>query len=140
MRTTALIARLAGLSCAGIVAFGAASSNPQVPAVAAPETVMATFHVVPGKETDFERVLVHEWETYTSGNLVFKQPHIIVRGREPDGKTYFVHIFTWISSTTPDHPPATVIADWQSMGPLVEARNGHPGMEIAKVEFVAPKN
>jgi len=101
---------------------------------------MAIFHVVAGKEADFQQVLVREWETYTKEKLVFDQPHVVVRGKEADGKTYFVDIFTWVSQSTPDHPPASVVAVWQSMGPLVEARNGHPAMEITEVQLVVPKN
>jgi len=101
---------------------------------------MATFHVVPGKEADFEHLLVREWDVYTKGKLVLDQPDIIVRGKEADGKTYFVHIFTWVDHATPGHPPASVRAVWQSMVPLVEARNGHPNMEVTEVQLVATKS
>lgn len=140
MRTSLLISTLVVLLFASLAIFGASRTHSQDPAVTERETVMATFHVVAGKEAAFQQVLVREWEVYTKEKLVFDQPHVVVRGKEADGKTYFVSIFTWVSRSTPDHPPASVIAVWQSMGPLVEARNGHPSMEIAEVQLVVPKN
>ena len=140
MKISLLISTLVVLLFAGLAIFGASRPQPQDPTLTKPETVMATFHVVAGKEADFQQVLVREWETYTKEKLVFDQPHVVVRGKEADGKTYFVDIFTWVSQSTPDHPPASVAAVWQSMGPLVEARNGHPSMEITEVQLVVPKN
>jgi hypothetical protein len=101
---------------------------------------MATYYVVAGKEVEFEHVLDKKWEVYTKEKLVFDYPHVVVRGREADGKVYFIHIFTWVSRATTDHPPASVIAVWQIMDSLVEARNGHPSREITEVQLVAPKN
>ena len=123
----------------GLAIFGAPRSAVQDAQVKGPETVVATFHVVAGKETDFEQVLAREWETYTKEKLVFDQPHMILRGKEDDGKTYFVDIFTWVSHSTSDNPPATVQAIWGSMGPLIEARNGHSSMEIKEVQLIVLK-
>lgn len=127
------------LLVAGLAVFGASRLHSQASSPTVPETVMATFHVVAGKEDEFQQVLVREWQAYTEEKLVFDQPHVILRGKEADGKTYFVDIFTWISRTTPDHPPATVLGIWQSMGPLVEARDGHASMEIAEVQLIVSK-
>jgi hypothetical protein len=130
---------IVALLFAGLAIFGAPRLHSQAPSAAEPETVMATFHVVEGKEADFQQVLVREWDTYTKGKLVFDQPHLVLRGKEPGGKTYFVDIFTWISRATPDNPPPSVLAIWQSMGPLIEERNGHPSMEINEVQLIPPK-
>jgi hypothetical protein len=140
VRTALLIPGIAALSFAGMVALGASLAHSRDRATTESQTVMATFHVVVGKESDFEHVLVREWKAYKKGKLVFDQPNVVVRGKESDEKTYFVHIFTWADHATPDHPPASVTAVWQSMGPLVEARNGHPSMEITVVQLVASKN
>ncbi len=80
------------------------------------------------------------WEAYTKSTLVFDQSHVVVRGKEADGKTHFVDIFTWVSRSTQDHPPTSVLAVWQSIEPLVEARNGHPSLEITEVQLIVPKN
>jgi hypothetical protein len=138
MRKALLIQAMAALFLVGLVAFGVTLAESK-PAATESATVMATFHVVAGKELDFEQILLREWETYMKGKLVLDQPNVIARGKEADGKTYFVHIFTWADHATPDRPPPSVIAVWQSMGPLIEARNGHPSMEIAQVQLVAPK-
>jgi hypothetical protein len=140
VRTSLLSSTLVILLFPGFAIFSASRPQSQDPTLPKPETVMATFHVIAGKEADFQQVLVREWEAYTKEKLVFDQPHVVVRGKETDGKTYFVDIFTWVSQSTPDHPPASVVAVWQSMGPLVEARNGHPSMEITEVQLVVPKN
>jgi len=100
---------------------------------------MATFRVAGGKEADFQDVLAREWKVYTKEKLVLDQPHVVLRGKEADGKSYFVDIYTWASRSTPDHPPASVMSIWQSMGPFLETRNGHPSMEITYVELVVPK-
>lgn len=139
MRTSLLTSILIVLLFAGVANVGASRPRPQPALVIESETVMATFHVVAGKEADFQQVLAREWEAYMKGKLVFDQPDVVVRGKEADGKTYFVHIFTWVSRSTPDHPPASVMSVWQSMGPLVEERNGRPAMEITEVQLVVPK-
>jgi hypothetical protein len=136
---TLLTTVLAGLSLASMAGFAAPSPSSPKPVQTGPRTVMATFHVIAGKEADFERLLVRQWETYTSGKLVFDHPRVVVQGKEADGKPYFVHIFTWVSYATPDNPPPSVIPFWKSMEPLVEARNGRPAMEIIDVQLVAPK-
>jgi hypothetical protein len=140
VRTALLISALAALSFTGMVAPGATRPKSPEPALTESETVMATFHVVPGKEAYFEHLLVREWDVYTKGKLVLDQPDVVVRGKEADGKTYFVHIFTWVDHATPGHPPASVRAVWKSMVPLVEARHGHPNMEVTAVQLVVPKN
>jgi len=138
MRMSRSIAALTCLSLAGMFALGAARARSAEPAVNGLETVVATFHVVRGRESDFQNLLTREWEVYKAGNLVVDQPNVVVRGEEADGSTYFVHIFTWANRATPDHPPASVLAVWQSMEPLVEARNGHRAMEIAQVRLISP--
>ena len=131
---------LAGLSFAGMVALGAPDRDSQDAALAESKTIMATYRVVAGKEVEFEQVLARKWEVYTKEKLVYDHPHVVVRGKEADGKAYFVDIFTWVRRGTPDHAPASVIAVWQIMDSLVEARNGHPNREITEVQLVAPKN
>lgn len=67
-----------------------AASDPK----ASPETVLITYHVKPGKEADLEEVLRRGWEIYRKENLVFAQPHLIVRDKESGDKTRVVEIFT----------------------------------------------
>jgi hypothetical protein len=140
VRTSLMISILVVLLFVDSAIFGASSAHSQDSSLMEPETVIATFHVVAGKEADFQQALVREWEAYTKEKLVFDQPHVLVRGKEADGRTYFVSIYTWVSRSTPDHPPASVRAVWQSIGPLVEARNGHPSMEITYVQLVVPRH
>jgi hypothetical protein len=102
-----------------------------------PETVMVTYHVLTGKEAEFERLLMHAWDIYRGGHLVYAAPHVIVRDTEDGDRTKFVEIFTWINS--PDHPSESVLAIWKQEQSLCEARDGHRGIEGAEVEQITGK-
>ncbi len=104
-----------------------------------PETVMVTYHVKAGREAEFQSVLSQAWQIYRSGQLVFVQPHTVVRDTEDHDKTRFVEIFTWISHATPEHAPDAVKKVWEQEQSLCEARNGHGGIEGGEVEFVTGK-
>jgi hypothetical protein len=101
------------------------------------ETVMVTYHVQPGKETEFEQVLAQGWEVYRSEHIVAARPHVVVKDAEEGGKTKFVEIFTWTKS--PDHPPKSVLAVWKQEQSLCEPRDGHTGIEGGEVEIVTGK-
>ena len=137
MTTRARLALAIFLTGAGGLFCRPPSAASQVAGAKEPETVMATFHVAKAKEAHFKQLLSREWDVYKKENLVFDQPHVIVRGEEPGG-IYFISVFTWRNQETPEHPPASVLAVWKSMEPLVETRNGHAGMEISKVQIVQP--
>src|SRR5215472_13592900 len=92
------------------------------------ETVMVTHHVQVGKEEEFEQLLAHGWEVYRSEQMVFAEPHTVVR-KTDDGKISFVEIFTWIEA--PDHAPDTVKAVWSQEHALTEQRNGKGSIEFS---------
>ncbi len=98
------------------------------------ETVMVMYHVLPGKEAEFEGVLARAWDIYRGEHLVFAEPHVIVRDADGKDRTKFVEIFTWIKS--PDHPPGDVQAVWKQEQSLCEARFGHRGIEGGEVTLV----
>ena len=98
------------------------------------ETVMVTYHVQPGKEAEFQALLAHAWEVYRGEQLVYAEPHTVVRVSEDGDKARFIEIFTWVKS--PDHAPDSVQAVWKQEQSLCEARNGHRGIEGGEVELV----
>lgn len=95
---------------------------------------MITYHVQPGKETEFQTLLAHAWEVYRGEHLVYAEPHTVVRATEDGDKARFVEIFTWTKS--PDHAPDSVQAVWKQEQSLCEARSGHKGIEGGEVELI----
>ena len=133
MRTFAIaLFAIAVLVLAGCATTGDANS-----AKDDSETVLVTYHVQPGKETEFRALLAHTWEVYRGEHLVFAQPHVIVKETEDRHKTRFVEVFTWVNS--PDHPPDSVKAVWQEEQSLCEARSGHRAIEGGEVELVTER-
>jgi hypothetical protein len=102
-----------------------------------PETVMVTLHAKPGVETDLQEVITRHWTTARQLQLVRDTPHLTVRGTEGGNKTYFVDVFTWRDSRTPDAAPTEIQKIWTEMNRLVEARDGHRGIEIFVVSAVS---
>ena len=103
-----------------------------------PETVLITYHVKPGRESDLETVLQHAWKIYREQHLVFERPHVIVRDTDGPDKSRVVEIFTWVSHSAPDHAPEAVKSAWNEMHDLCEARDGHGGLEGGEVEMWEP--
>jgi hypothetical protein len=100
------------------------------------ETVLIAYRVKAGDEAEFEQVLARAWKIYRQNNLVFAQPHLIVRDKEAGGKTVFMEIFTWVSHDAADHAPDSVKQVWDKMQSLCEKRDGHGGLEGGEVEIV----
>lgn len=116
---------------------GCSTMHPTGSVMSDSETVAVTYHVRPGKEAEFRRVLKHAWEVYRSEHLVLARPHIVVADTEDGGKPVFLEILTWISSSTPEDPPASVKAVWQQEESLCERRDGRDGIEPEQVKLVA---
>jgi hypothetical protein len=101
-----------------------------------PETVLVTYHVKAGKETEFETILSRVWQIYRTEHLVLAEPHVIVRATE-EGGTRFVEILTWISHAAPEHAPESVQTLWRQEHALCETRSGHEGIEGGEVQLLA---
>jgi hypothetical protein len=100
-----------------------------------PETVMVTYQVKPGAETELKRVIERHWATLTRLNLVRNDVHLLVRVEEKE-RVRFVEIGTWRDRTLPENAPAEVQALWKEMNQLVEARDGHQGIEVTEVTLM----
>jgi hypothetical protein len=104
------------------------------------ETVMITYHVVPGKEQELRRVLSDVWDVYRRERLVIARPHVIVEGKDATGQTRFVELFTWVSHSAPDHAPVSVKELWDRMQACCETRDGHPGIDGGEVNLIVPSS
>jgi len=102
------------------------------------ETVMVTYHVQSGKEAAFRDLLAGSWDLYQSADLVYFQPHVILRDQEDEGKPRFVEILAWKSHYAPDHAPDSIKAIWTQMQSLCEARGGHGAIEGGEVTLITP--
>jgi hypothetical protein len=113
--------------------FATAQQNAEAQSADAPETVMVTLHAKPGGEEELARVIANHWTTARQMNLVHDSPHVSIRGMEDGNKAYFIEIFTWRDAHVPDAAPAEIRRIWDDMNRLVEARDGHAGLEFVVV-------
>jgi hypothetical protein len=81
-------------------------------------------------------VLAQAWPAYRRFGLVLGEPHLVLRGTDKAGKTYFVEILTWKDHDAPDHVSPEIQAIWAQLQDLCEARLGHQGIEFPEVEIV----
>jgi hypothetical protein len=103
-----------------------------------PETVLVTYHVKPGKEAEFEALLLRAWGVYRGEHLVFAEPHVVVQDTENGGKPRFVEILTWVSRSIPEHAPESVKTIWKQAESLCEKRGEHYGIEPGEVDLLVP--
>jgi hypothetical protein len=84
-----------------------------------------------------ERVIARHWATAQKMKLVRDTPHVTLRGTEENNNVYFVEIFTWRDARVPDAAPAEIRNIWNEMNRLVEARGGHPGLDLVPVSLLS---
>lgn len=100
------------------------------------ETVLSTFRPRAGKEDELLKTMNQNWSTLRKLGLVLQEPHLILRGKDDAGRTIFVEILTWRDHEAADHVPAEVQEIWNHLQQLVEARDGHKGIEFPEFEIV----
>ncbi|MBV9209294.1 MAG: hypothetical protein JOZ52_01625 [Acidobacteria bacterium] len=100
------------------------------------ETVHTTFLVRDGKEAEFQKVYEKAFAAYLKFGMIFKQPHMLMRGEDEAGKIYFIEILTWKDHDKPDNAPAEVKAIWAQMEALCERRGEHRGIEFEEVRVL----
>ena len=102
----------------------------------AKETVICTYRVRGDCEDRFRALLARHWRTLYDLGFVTDEQSLVFR-RADDGLTY-VEIFTWVEGgfdQAHEHPD--VLAIWEPMDPLLEARNGHAKWEFPHFERVS---
>jgi hypothetical protein len=102
----------------------------------APTTAVCLYRVAPGREDAFTDLLKRHWPTLHALGLVTDERPLHYRGAESEGAPLFVEIFGWKSeeaaSLAHEHPE--VMAIWEPMDRLTEARGGRPNMEFPHVQ------
>ena len=100
-----------------------------------PNTVICHYRVARGNETKFEALLRRHWPTLHSLGLVTDVPSQQFCGEEQDnGHPIYFEIFDWLDGAVDrahEHPE--VMAIWEPMDKLCEARGSKPNMEFPHV-------
>lgn len=114
-----------------LMSAGAFAQQPAPNSQPEPETVYSVSHVKAGKEAAFDKARTEAWAIYQRLGLVLPKPHLVARGTDEAGKTYFVEIFTWKDAAIPDHAPPEVRAIWKQLEAACEPRGGRPGIDFS---------
>ncbi|HKU99876.1 MAG TPA: hypothetical protein VJR58_31565 [Vineibacter sp.] len=101
-------------------------------------TVVCTYRVKPGAREAFLTLLRKHWPALRDAGLATATPALhfeaVVGGdsRHNETGTTFVEIFSWSGPEASQiaHNMPAVMAVWEPMGALVEARDGRPAMEF----------
>jgi hypothetical protein len=100
------------------------------------ETVICHYRVASGNEQRFETLLDTHWPTLARLGLVTATPPQHFRGHEQDNRQpIYFEIFEWrdgAAERAHEHPE--VMAIWEPMDQLCEARGGKPNMEFPHVQ------
>jgi len=100
-----------------------------------PETVLATFRVKPDQLSAFLKLMPQYWSELRAQNLVLAEPHLVLQGEE-HGRPKIVEVFSWKDHDAPEHVPAQIQKYWEKINGMVEARDGHPGVEFPEMSIV----
>jgi hypothetical protein len=98
-------------------------------------TAICLYRVRAGCEAEFTKLLERHWPTLHDLGLVTDAPPQHFGGAEKEGGPLFVEIFSWASeeATAHAHEHPDVMAIWEPMDKLTEARDGRPNMEFPHV-------
>jgi hypothetical protein len=99
---------------------------------------ICTYRVKEHREQEFLSLLRNHCPTLRRLGLVTDDPPLLFRGDDESGKSFFVEILYWKSDDGPKlaEQMPEVLAIWERMGQLVEARMGRPAMEFPLVEQI----
>lgn len=101
--------------------------------------VVCTYRVKAGREKQFVELLKHHWPTLFKLGVVHEQPRMILRGRDTEKTSCFVEVFAWKEggfAIAHQHPE--VLALWEPMEQMCEARDGRPATEFPHYSVLAP--
>jgi hypothetical protein len=101
-------------------------------------TNICTYRVKSGAREQFIALLRKHWPTLRAAGLATDTPALHFEAdvggdsRHNESGTTFVEIFSWSRPDAPQlaHNTPAIMAVWEPMGALVEARDGRPGMEF----------
>lgn len=109
-------------------------------------TCISTYRVKPDSREQFLALLRGHWTALRNAGLATDTPALLFEAevggdnRHNESGMTFVEVFSWSS---PDaarlaHDMPSIMAIWEPMGALVEARNGRPGMEFPNYRPIDP--
>ena len=101
-------------------------------------TMICTYRVREGCKDQFLKLLKQHWETLRDAGLATEEPAVhfeavsSAKEQHDEQGVTFVEIFSWVDADSSDvaHRSPEVMAIWEPMGGLVEARGGRPPMEF----------
>jgi hypothetical protein len=102
----------------------------------AKDTVICTYRTRAGEDAAFVELLARHWPTLRDLGVVTDEPALVFRS-VGQGPPTFVEIFTWLEDgfgRAREHPD--VLAIWEPMEQLCEARGGLPAVEFPHFERV----
>jgi hypothetical protein len=99
-------------------------------------TSLCIYRVKRGSEGAFEKLLAKHWPTLRRAGLGADEPSTCYRGAEGENQPIFVELLHWKDEHGAEraHELPEVMAVWEPMGKLCEARGGRPAMEFPLVE------
>jgi len=99
-------------------------------------TSLCIYRVKTGSESAFKKLLAKHWPTLLKVGLAADVPSTIYQGSEGEKRPIFVELLNWKDATGAHraHELPEVMAVWEPMGKLCEARDGRPAMEFPIVE------
>jgi hypothetical protein len=102
------------------------------------QVVVCTYRVKIGRERDFIALLERHWPILRKLGLVHEQPRMALQGHDTDKASCFVEIFAWKDrgfEVAHKHPE--VLALWEPMEQMCEARDGRPATEFPHYSVLA---
>ena len=100
--------------------------------MAGPVFVICQYRVAKGNEKEFGKLLARHWPLLRELKLATRKRPRHFRGEEQEGGPIFFEIFEWVDERAHElasqHPD--LMAIWERMDKLCEARHGRPNMEF----------
>src|SRR6478672_12499256 len=101
-----------------------------------PQTVIVRYQVREGSEPEFGTICNQAWATYLRLGLIRETPHVVLRGKDEAGKTYFMEIVPWKDRAVTGNPPPEVGQLWGQLEGVCESRPGHRSIEFPDLQVV----
>jgi hypothetical protein len=102
-------------------------------------TVFCHYRVRAGEEAAFIELLGKHWPTLQRLGVVTDEPSAVYRGEDEKGRPIFFEVFSWRNEAAFEraHAHPEVLAIWEPMDMLCEARDGRPNMEFPHARRLA---
>jgi len=102
------------------------------------QAVIVRYQVREGSEAEFEKICAEARQTCLRLGVIREAPHVVLRGKDESGKTYFLEIVPWKDRAVTGNPPPEVGKLWGLLEAVCEARPGHRGIEFPDLQVLEP--